>query len=253
MNPFHILDPFFQALNDGKLIRFVVATMLRCFAGLTALGGVAWSIVIAGAAFSSSNAGTAIGSLLMGAIWLVSAFFQTGVLLYRARTISELGDGQFTVTAIISVFCRLIGEELFIFFSLLGVGGCLFAWFADSDPLRPLGLFSSFLPKVGSGSGFVGGLLFAVTLTVIAFFSIMVAYAIAELTAVLVDIARTMNDIRLAVVGGSQPRAAFATAAGAGLDGTASTTLRPVHCRACSRPLEYGAGFCGACGLGVRR
>jgi len=208
MRLFQILDPFFHALSDGKPIRFVVASVLRVFAGLTALAGVVWCIVIAGAAFSASDAGMVIGSLLFGVLWLVSAFLQTGVLLFRAKTVADLGDSQFTVTSIVSVFCRLIGEELFVFFSVLGVGGCQFMWLAKADPLSRLGVFGAIVPSIaraGSGGGFLSGIFFLIGMAVCAFFSIVIFYALAELTVVLVDIARNMSAVRVALAGAPPP------------------------------------------------
>jgi len=255
MRPFQILEPFFHALNDGKLIRFVVASVLRVFAGLAALGGLMWFVIFAGAAFTGSDFGTILGSLLFAILWLVSAFLQTGILLYRAKTVSELGDSPFTVTSIVSVFCRLIGEEFFVFFSLLGVGGCLFMWLANGDPLSRLGLLGALvpsMPRVGSGGGILGGLLFLIFMAVCAFFSIVVFYALAELTVVLVDIARNIHAVRVALASAGQPPAAAFAAAAGGAPRSVAPIGSPSHCPACGNPWEPGSVFCGNCGAGVR-
>jgi hypothetical protein len=244
MNIFRILDPFFNALNDGKIIRSVVAAGLRCLAALTALGGVIWTILILVTAIKATETGGIIGGVILAAFFAASGFLQTGILLYRARTISDLGPSQFTITAMASVFFRLIGEELFVFFGLLGLGGAVYMWFSDNNPLASIGPLASIAPSSG-GRGFLGGLWFGVMFAVVAFCAIIVCYALAELTVVLVDIAKNTGALRLAVAGGGAPIVAAAADPPSFPRATATT---PENCRTCGNPLESGNAFCGFCG-----
>lgn len=247
MKLFGILDPFFHALSDGKMIRSVVSIALRVFAVIAMLGGVVWGIMTAGAALTVRNPGAILGSLLFGALWLVLGFVQCGILLYRARTITELGDSQFTVTSIVSVFCRLIGEELFVFFLLLGIGGFFYEALTNSDPLGRLGAIGSFVPNVGGG--LMGGVVLLAAMAAIAFLSIVIFYAMAELTVVLVDIARNMNLVRLALA--PQPAMAMAASASAACAPPARSQATG-HCRSCGSSLDPGTAYCGVCGAAAQ-
>jgi hypothetical protein len=244
MNIFRILDPFFNALSDGKIIRSVVAVGLRCLAALTALGGVMWTILLLATAAKATETGGIVGGVILAACFGASGFLQTGILLYRARTISDLGPSQFTITAITSVFFRLIGEELFVFFGVVGLGGALYMWFSDNNPLTSMGPLASIAPSSG-GRGFLGGIWFGVMFTVIAFCAIIVCYALAELTVVLVDIAKNTGALRLAVAGGGAPTLAAAVDPTPAPRAVAASVA---NCRTCGNPLEAGNAFCGFCG-----
>ncbi|HWZ30091.1 MAG TPA: hypothetical protein VNX18_02080 [Bryobacteraceae bacterium] len=202
MQLFSLLDPFFNALNDGKIIRFVVAGFLRLVAVLIGVANVIAAVVIIGGAFRTTEVGTVMGSLLLGAFFLASTFCQVAVYLYRARTIAGLGESQFTVTAIASVLFRLIGEMIFCSFTLLGIGGCLFVWMTNMDPVGMLGAAGSFIPRLGVGGGFLGGLTFLATALILGFVLIITFYFIAELLLVLVDIAGNTKALRIAMAGG---------------------------------------------------
>jgi hypothetical protein len=205
MQLFSLLDPFFNALNDGKIIRFVVAGFLRLVAALIGVANVIAAVIIIGGAFRTTEVGTVMGSLLLGAFFLASTFCQVAVYLYRARTIAGLGESQFTVTAIASVLFRLIGEMIFCSFTLLGIGGCLFVWMTNMDPVGMLGAAGSFIPRLGAGSGFLGGLTFLVTALILGFVLIITFYFIAELLLVLVDIAGNTKALRMAMASGLPP------------------------------------------------
>lgn len=251
MKVFRILDPFFHALGDGKIIRSVVSVTLCIFAAGAILGGVLGGIMIGRGAFTAHDPGTVPGSLLFAALWLISGILQCGILLYRVRTITALGDSPFTVTSIVSVFCRLIGEELFVFFLLLGIGGFLYEALAHSDPFSRLGAIGSFVPHPATGGGLAGASVLLVLMASVAFLAMIASYAIAELTVVLVDIAHNMHLVRLALAGPS-PHPAMAG------DGAYPATTPPAlmstscHCRICGNALDPGTVFCGICGTAAR-
>ena len=215
MNLFGILDPFYHALSDGKIIRQTIAWVLRILAVIMALIGLFGFIVIIVLSFRTSNSTTdivgdpatntagsisiniIIGSILLALFVLAWGYLTAGILAFRARSVKELGDSQFTVLSILSLLFRLNGELAFITYSLLGVGGCLFIWITNASPLSQLGVLGETLPFAGrGGAGFLGGLEMAVFFLLIAFSLIIFFYALAEYIAVQVEIALNTRGLR---------------------------------------------------------
>lgn len=255
MQVFGILEPFFRALSDGKIIRLTVAWVLRIMAGLGALGGLLWFITFVGLGFKGSDAGLGarspdflVGSLLFSLFGLAFGYLWLGICMFRARSVTALGDSHFTVLSILSILFRLNGELAFVTYSLIGLGGCLFVWLSDASPLSELGPLGSQLPfALGGASGFVGGIELAVFMLLLAFVGIVVCYALAELSIVLVEIALNTRGIP-ALAGTSQPLApAFAPPA----SGVPVYTQPPTQMPLATPPPPPSAGpvhFCTECG-----
>ena len=217
MNLFGILEPFYHALSDGKIIRQTIAWVLRILAVIMALIGLFGSIAIIVLSFRASNstadiggdlttnsagsisANIIIGSILLALFVLAWGYLTAGILAFRARTVKELGNSHFTALSILSVLFRLNGELAFITYSLLGVCGCLFIWITNASPLSQLGMLGDALPFVGrGGAGFLGGLEMAIIFLLIAFSLIIIFYALAEFISVQVEIALNTRGSRKA-------------------------------------------------------
>jgi len=217
MNLFGILDPFYHALSDGKIIRQTIAWVLRILAVIMALIGLFGSIAIIVLSFRASNSAADIGgdlaansagsisaNIIIGSILLVLfvlawGYLTAGVLVFRSRSVKEMKDSHFTALSILSVLFRLNGELAFITYSLLGVGGCLFIWITNASPLSQLGVLGEILPFVGhEGAGFLGGLELLVVLLLVAFIDIILFYALAEYISVQVEIALNTRGSRKA-------------------------------------------------------
>ena len=260
---FKFLEPFFRALSDGKIIRLTVAWVLRSVAILGALGGVFWFLAFLALGFNgysngfgNHSPGVLIGSILFALFGLCLGYLWAGVCWFRARSVVELGDSKFTVLSIVSILFRLNGELVFITYSLLGVGGCLFVWLADMNPISELRPLAGRIPFAEfSSSGFLGGIELLIIFLLIAFLGIVLSYALAELSIVLVEIA--LNTRRSAgmspgygpaSVPSPQPPAPMpSTPNPAFASSTARSGQTPV-CKQCGQILERGAAFCGECG-----
>jgi hypothetical protein len=265
MKIFSVLEPFFHALSDGKIIRLTVAWVLRILAVLTALLGLLGFIATIGLGFKASedgmgnrSAGLLLGCLLLALFALAWGYLSAGILTFRARSVEELGDSHFTVLSILSLLFRLNGELMFVTYSLLGVGGCLFVWFSDSSPFSALGMLGEELPFAGrAGTGFLGGIELAVLFLLIAFMSIVFCYALAELSVVLVEIALNTRGLRKdAVEAGPAPVFTQAPQPAPALpqipaEQPAVSTPPPRRCRKCGQPLDAGSTFCDECGTPV--
>jgi hypothetical protein len=265
MPVFSILEPFFHALNDGKLIRLTVAWVLRILAGLMVLLGlfcflyfIRLGFRISDSGLNTRSSGILIGCVLFALFALAWGYVTAGILAFRARSITELEDSHFTVLSILSLLFRLNGELAFVTYSLLGVAGCLFVWLTDFSPLSELGMLGERLPfaEVGSSS-FLSGIEFAVFMLLIAFGSIIFMYALAELTVVSVEIAlntRGLRAIPTATGPAPAPAAGIAPAALPPPPHPApveNALRRSAQCGHCGQSLDPGATFCGECGKSV--
>lgn len=259
MNLFAFLNPFFTALSDGKLIRLTVAWVLRFLAVLMALIGLFWFIAFVRFGFKAVDGGmegravgVLIGFLLFALFGLVWGYLAAGIFVFRARSITELGDSHFTVLSILSLLFRLNGELAFVSYTLLGVGGCLFVWFTNFSPFSELGMLSDRIPfSESTSSGFMGGIELAILFLLIAFVCIVFFYALAELSVVLVEIALNTRGLRPVPVQadrvpgtGVVPPQAYQLAA-------QPFTPTPRLCKNCGKPLDAGSIFCADCGTPV--
>jgi hypothetical protein len=263
MAVFAILDPFFHALSDGKIIRLTVAWVLRVLAVIVALTGVFWFIAFIAFGFKASDsgmgtrsAGVLIGCVLFALFGLAWGYLSAGVFIFRARSVMELGDSHFTVLSILSMLFRLNGELIFVTYSVVGVGGCLFVWFTDFSPFSQLGMLGERLPFAGSGSsGFLGGIELAVLFLLLAFAGIVFFYALAELSVVLVEIALNTRGLSTAPL--AKPTVAVPPLPPAPLQVHQPTLVEPTitsplrSCKKCGQPLEAGSNFCDECGTAI--
>ena len=268
MKIFSVLNPFFHALSDGQLIRLTVAWVLRFLAVLMALIGLFGFIAMIGVGFKASDSGSGtrsagilIGCLFMALFVLAWGYLSAGIYTFRAHTVEELGDSHFTVLSILSLLFRLIGELMFVTYSLLGVGGCLFVWFADASPFSQLGMLGNEIPFASSaGTGFLGGIELAIICQLLAFAGIVFFYALAELSVVLVEIALNTRGLgNVSVEAGPEtipvimPPAPqpVPTPSPIWIEQPSVQVPTPRKCKMCGQPLDAGTTFCGECGTPV--
>jgi len=247
---FRYVDPFLGALSDGRILRLAAAWVVRVVGVLGALGGILWFLAFLDVGFKGWDASTGVraagllaGCAIFALVGLTFGYLWLAACLFRARTILELGDSHFTVLSILSILFRLNGELSFVTYSLIGIGGCLFVWLADLNPFAEIGPFQEQVPfGLSSAGGFLGGIELGVVMLLIAFLGIVVSYALAELTIVLVEIALNTRGIRALAASVHANVEAAAT--------HAALTMQPV-CGECGKPLDPGAIFCGECGKAV--
>ncbi len=213
MNLFGILDPFFHALSDGKIIRQTISWVMRIQAIIIALVGLysCYSIIRLGIKARSSiidiegNIVThtaiafLIGCVLLALFVLAWGYLTAGVLVNRARSVMEMEDSHFTALSILSMIFRVTGELAFVTYSLFGVGGCLFIWITSNNPFAQMGFLGEILPFAERGGpGFLGGVGLCIIFLLVAFTYIVIFYALAEYIAVQVEIALNTRGSRKA-------------------------------------------------------
>jgi hypothetical protein len=236
MTPVKFYFPILLALEDGKVIRAAVAWALRIVGVLQAAAGLFLVIEVLKFSFRLESGEATLGGMILAAVVLVSVACIAQICFYRATSIDNLGDSIFTVTPVLSILLRAAGEVYATAGVAIGVGGCLFLWFAKINPLSLLGEFGELLPSSRAEGTFLGGLAFLAYLSLASFAWLIICYFLAETVVVLADIAR---NVRLLARPAGQPGAAAA-------DGAPSPPLR--RCPTCGEPLGPGIQFCEQCG-----
>lgn len=264
--------PVLDVLSDGRVIRKTVVWVLRILALLIVLGGLYVFINVLKLSFQVPSAGATIGGLLLGLIFLAAVVCVAQILLYRSGKVDELTDVTFTVIPIVSILFRAVGEIYATLGAAVGVGGCLFIWFAQASPFELLTGLGGLLPSAPAGATFLGGIGFMAYLCVTSFLVLVFFYFLAESTLLLVDIAHNMRSLRQHFVPSPQPVAAarpVAAPAPAPVPAAAPPAYQaPVQppapayqppppppaprCPACNAELEPGSAFCGNCGARLR-
>jgi len=210
MNLFGILDPFFHALSDAKIIRQTISWVMRIQAVIIALVGLygCYSIIRLGFRARvtiinlegeqvTRSISILIGCILLALFVLVWGYLTAGILAKRACTVQEMGDSHFTALSILSLILRANGELAFVTYSLFGVGGCVFIWITSENPFAEMGFLGEVLPFTGRGGpGFLGGIEMCIFFLLIAFSLIVFFYALAEYIAAQAEIAVNTRGLR---------------------------------------------------------
>ncbi len=179
---------------------------LRALGILVLLGGFA--AVFALLRFSLEYAGQGavglpglVGGVLFAGILLAGVVAMMQIHFYRAENVQALGESTYTVVPIVSLLFRAAGEVYATLGVAVGVGGCLFMWFARINPLSMLGGFGTLLPAVQTEGSFVGGLFFLIYMIASSFTFLVLSYFLAEATLLVVDIARNLRALVAATRG----------------------------------------------------
>ena len=119
-------------------------------------------------------------------------------LLIRARDIDELPETEFTIIPIGSILLKLVGEVYACFVAVMSIAGGILVWFIGGQAFYLLKKSSPlpFVPSLGGGQGFLGGLLFMAAGLFTAFFVLALFYFLAEVVVVMTDTAKNIKITR---------------------------------------------------------
>jgi len=249
MSIHNFFHPVLEALSDGRVIRNTVVWVLRILVVLVLLGGLYVLINTFKLAFQAPAAEATVGGLLLGLIFIFAVGCVAQILWYRSDKIDQLRSTTFTVIPIVSILFRAAGEIYATLGVSVGVGGCLFIWFAKTSPYYMLRGLGGLLPSGPAGETFLDGLLFMAWLCVASFLVLVLFYFLAESTLLWVDIAHNMGLLRQHFAPAPQPVEAVGPAAP--VYQPPPPPLAP-RCHACGADIEPGSAFCGNCGARLR-
>jgi hypothetical protein len=201
---------FLTAISEGDLLKRVFAWVLRIIAILDIIFFIVVWIRFWREIFRFPSGVTVIGGIIFQIIFIIVVYMIVHAIFYRASTIRNLPRSDFTVIPIVSVLMRLVGEVYGAMMLGLGVGGCILAWFGGGPAFYFL--LEEFVPRMPTGSGFIGGFILLISGVVIGFMALVIFYFLAEAMVVLVDMARNLKITRgVAEQYGKQPPEASAS------------------------------------------
>lgn len=237
----HFFYPVLDALNDGRVIRKVVAVALRVLGVVFALGGLVLVIDILKYSFrTDTTTETTLGGMLFSIVLLAAFACVVEIHFYRARSVAEMGEAAYTVIPVVSILCRLAGEVYATLLVGAGIGGCAFLWLAKVSPLAFLSAMGGLLPASNLEASFLGGALLLFEMCLMALAVLAGFYAAAEGLLLAVDVAGNVR--RLAWEG--RPAAASEPA-------TMNPAAPREFCKVCGVGLVAGNTFCGNCGTRI--
>lgn len=188
------MGPVLNLISQGKFFRRAFAIALRVLAAIAGLVGlVGW---VEGWKMVADLQGAGIlGGIIFQMLFLIAIYMVVHTLLIRARDVAGLSAGEFTITFIVSIFLKLIGDVCACFMIVLAIGGGILIWFTGSLASPLLSELTPFPHDVGKGT-FIDGLMFMVLGSVGAFFVLVFFYWLSELASVGVAIARNTEVTR---------------------------------------------------------
>lgn len=197
MSKTFFFNKILDALNNGHFIKSSMALAFRVIGVLSVLFGIIIIIRICNVGFSEYMPAKIVIGTIIFAITVAMAFlaiFQ--IWFYRADTIENITITDFVVVPVISILLRALGEIYLVFGLAVSLGGMFVIWLSGS----PAGLFP--MPGIivpgfvySTGSEFLTGILFFLTINIIAFSVLALFYFLAETAIVLVAIANNTKII----------------------------------------------------------
>ena len=187
-----ICRPFLQPLEDGKVLRTLIALFLRIVGVCAVLGVLFLDLELVKTAFQTQSTQLTIAFLLVAALSLVAGVATFFIYFYRAASIASLGDSPFTVIPIVSLLCRAAGEVYAVAVTVLGIASCFFVWLTGQNLRGAFGQLSinPFLNELELSSGpFIGGLVTLLFALLGGFAALFFSYFLAEFVVVIADIA----------------------------------------------------------------
>jgi len=184
-----------RTISEGDLFKKVFGYILMLVGGLGAIAFIVTWFRFWGLVFRLGGFFTVVSGIIFQFLLLIAAYMVLHTIFIRARTILELPKADFTVIPIVTVLMRLAGEIYACFAVPVAVGGCLMLWLAGRDSYYFLNSAAPLFGELGS-PGFIGGIVFFLTVLLSALLVLAIAYFLAETYLVLVDIARNMRRTR---------------------------------------------------------
>ena len=202
---FNYIFPFLKNLNNGTILRKILATIIR----ISAFALVCFVVCISIYAFIEAikmelTVGMFLGLVFILLLLVLFSFIAMQIQLYHANEIVNLPNSPFTITPVISIYFRMFGEIYALLIIIVGIILFFLTLFSASGAMGFLP-FSGLLPtdiirefRFGNWSG-ENIFLASITILLAAFFSalfvLMSSYLISELLVVITDIAINVRQL----------------------------------------------------------
>jgi hypothetical protein len=195
MDSYLFMESVLQRIAQGRLFRKAFAAVLQVLAVIVSIAGLAawisfWRLA-ARAPFVAL-----VGIILFQLLFVVALYMVAHTLFIRARNIAELPESEFYVIPIAAIALKLVGELYASFVAVMSVAGGILIWLMRGYPYSLVMKATPLAPRVGTGEGFIGGLLFMGGGLLAAFVVLVICYFLAEAICMMADSARNIKRTR---------------------------------------------------------
>jgi hypothetical protein len=195
MDGYFFMESILQLIAQGSFFRRAFAVVLRALAVVTSIWGlVVWMSVWKYAARAQFVALS--GIVIFQVLFVVALYMVAHTLFIRARDIAQLPDEEFYVIPIAAIALKLIGEIYASFVAVMSVAGGILIWLMRGYAFSVVKKAAPFVPRLGNGEGFVGGLLFMGSGLFAAFVVLVLTYFLAEAVCMMAESARNLKITR---------------------------------------------------------
>ncbi len=195
MDSYLFMESVLQMIAQGSFFRKTFAMVLRALAVVVSITGlVMWMSVWRFAAQAPFAA--LLGIVIFQLLFVVALYMVAHTLFIRARDIAQLPDEEFYVIPVAAIALKLVGEVYASFVAIMSVAGGILIWLMRGYAYSLVKMAAPFVPRLGNGEGFVGGLLFMGGGLFAAFVVLVLAYFLAEAVCMMAQSARNLKITR---------------------------------------------------------
>ena len=195
MDSYLFMESVLRLIAQGSFFRKAFAVILQVLAAVVSIAGlVEWMSVWRFAARAPFV--VLVGIVIFQLLFVVALYMVAHTLFIRARDIAQLPEGEFYVIPIAAIALKLIGEIYASFVAVMSVAGGILIWLMRGYAYSLVKKAAPFVPRLGNGEGFVGGLLFMGGGLFAAFVVLVVCYFLSEAVVMMAESARNIKITR---------------------------------------------------------
>ena len=195
MDSYLFMDAVLHLIAQGSFFRKAFAVVLRALAVIVSIAGlVTWISVWRFAARAPVVA--LLGVVIFQLLFIIALYMVAHTLFIRARDIAQLPDEEFYVIPVATIALKLVGEVYASFVAVMSVAGGILIWLMRGYAFSLVKMAAPFVPRLGNGEGFMGGLLFMGGGLFAAFVVLVLSYFLAEAVVVMAESARNIKITR---------------------------------------------------------
>jgi hypothetical protein len=195
MDSYLFMESVLRLIAQGNFFRKAFARVLQAMAVVVSIAGlVTWMSVWKFAARAPIV--VLVGIVIFQLLFVVALYMVAHTLFIRARDIVQLPEAEFHVIPIATIALKLIGEVYASFVAVMSVASGILIWLMRGYAFSLVKIAAPFVPRLGNGQEFVGGLLLMIGGLLAAFVVLVVTYFLAELVCLMADSAQNIKTTR---------------------------------------------------------
>lgn len=192
MNKIFFMEPVIRNLSKKNLLQEIFSGVLKGLAILIAIGTI-WTFFKGFDVFHYLDFEQKIlYFFFFNLLALIIGFIIFQILWIRSEDIRQEQNEEYKAIPIFKYIIKAFGEIYGVCVIIAGFSSMIFVWLKIGR-----GLYAELIPNLGlvSSDTFLSGLLVFLSATIISGFVIFITYYLAELTSVLVDIAKNIREL----------------------------------------------------------